>query len=51
VKNRALVVVVLTFTISIVLVDNLLLRAGLVTTAVILVAFLYRIPVAEPALD
>jgi uncharacterized membrane protein YbaN (DUF454 family) len=51
VKNRALVVVALTFTISIVLVDSLLLRVGLVATAMILMAFLYRIPTAEPALD
>ncbi len=51
VKSRALVVVALTFTISIVLVDSLLLRGGLVTTGIILVAFVYRIPVAEPALD
>lgn len=44
VRIRALLLVALTFGISIVLVDDLLLRAGLVATGLVLVAFLYRIP-------
>ena len=47
VKTRALLVVILTFGVSVVLVDSLLLRLGLVATAIILVAFLSRIPVAQ----
>lgn len=49
VKSRALVVVVVTFTVSIVLLDSLLLRIGLVTTGLILATFLYRIPTAYDA--
>ncbi|MEA2025931.1 MAG: YbaN family protein, partial [Chloroflexota bacterium] len=48
VKTRALVVMAITFAISIVLVDSLLLRVGLVGTATILAVFLYRIPTAQP---
>ena len=48
VKTRALMVVAITFAISVVLVDLLLLRAGLVATGVILAIFLYRIPTARP---
>lgn len=44
VKGRALVVVAVTFGISIILVDQLLLRVGLAATAVILLVFLSRIP-------
>jgi uncharacterized membrane protein YbaN (DUF454 family) len=44
VKGRALVVVVLTFGISIALVDQLVLRVGLAVTALVLLAFLSRIP-------
>ncbi len=47
VKIRALVVVAVTFTISVVLVDALAIRLLLVATGVILVAFLYRIPTAQ----
>jgi len=48
VKTRALVVMAITFALSIVLVDNLLLRIGLLGTAIILAVFLYRIPTALP---
>ena len=48
VKTRALVVMAVTFAISIVLVDSLLLRVGLVGTGAILATFLYRIPTAQP---
>jgi uncharacterized membrane protein YbaN (DUF454 family) len=44
VRIRALLLVALTFGVSIALVGDLLLRAGLVATALILAAFLYRIP-------
>lgn len=44
IKGRAVVLVVLTFGISILLVDHWLLRLGLAATAVILVTFLSRIP-------
>jgi len=47
VKTRALMVVAITFAVSIVLVDALLLRVGLVVTGVILSTFLYRIPTAQ----
>jgi len=49
VKERALVMVAITFSISIVVVDVLLLRAGLVVAGVVLATFLYRIPTAEIA--
>ena len=45
VKTRALALVVLTFALSIALVDSLALRAVLVLTGVVLVVFLYRLPV------
>lgn len=45
VRTRALVLVALTFGVSIALVDALVLRGLLVAVGVILVAFLYRIPV------
>jgi hypothetical protein len=44
VKTRALIMVVITFGASLLLVDSLLLRLVLVITAVILLAFLARIP-------
>jgi hypothetical protein len=44
VKPRALVVVVLTFGVSMVLVDQLLLRVLLISVAAILITFLARIP-------
>ncbi len=44
VKGRALVVVVITFGVSILLVDQLVLRVGLAMTALVLLAFLSRIP-------
>jgi uncharacterized membrane protein YbaN (DUF454 family) len=44
VKGRALVLVALTFGVSILLVDQLVLRLGLAATAAILLVFLYRIP-------
>lgn len=47
VKTRALVVVIVTFGVSIVLVDDLLLRLVLVVTAIVLLTFLARIPVAQ----
>jgi hypothetical protein len=40
--------VVITFVISIVLIDSLLLRGLLVIVAAILLTFLYRIPTAQP---
>ncbi len=49
VKTRALVAVVITFGISIVLIDSLLVRIVLVVVAAILLTFLYRIPTAQPA--
>jgi uncharacterized membrane protein YbaN (DUF454 family) len=49
VKERALVAMAVTFTISIVVVDVLLLRAGLVVAAIVLATFLYRIPTAQRA--
>ncbi len=51
VKTRTLVVVVITFAISIALLDSLLLRAGLLGTAVVLLVFLYRIPTARPEVE
>ncbi len=48
VKSRALIVVAITFTVSVILVDALLVRLVLVATGVILAAFLYRIPTAQP---
>lgn len=44
VKTRAILVVAITFGVSLVLVDGLMLRIALVVTAAILVAFLARIP-------
>jgi len=44
VKVRAVAVVVLTFGLSIILVDQALLRVGLLAIAVVLVAFLLRLP-------
>jgi uncharacterized membrane protein YbaN (DUF454 family) len=49
VKERALVMVAITFSISIVVVDVLLLRAGLVVAGIVLATFLYRIPTAQRA--
>lgn len=46
VKPRALAVVAVTFGISILLVDALLLRAGLLGVALVLTVFLYRLPTA-----
>ena len=48
VKTRALAAVVITFVISIVLIDSLILRGALVIVAAILLVFLYRIPTARP---
>ena len=48
VKTRALVVVVITFALSIALVDATALRVVLVLTAIVLVTFHYRLPVARP---
>jgi uncharacterized membrane protein YbaN (DUF454 family) len=48
VKVRALAVVAITFALSVVLVDVLVLRMALVVTAMILATFLYRIPTAQP---
>ena len=47
IKARAMVMVAITFTLSIVLVDEVVLRAGLVMTGIILTVFLYRIPTAQ----
>jgi hypothetical protein len=44
VKTRALVLVVLTFSVSIVMVDAPLLRVGLAAVGLVLALFLYRIP-------
>jgi uncharacterized membrane protein YbaN (DUF454 family) len=44
VRTRALALVALSFGVSIVLADGLLLRAGLVVIALVVCAFLYRIP-------
>lgn len=44
VKTRALIVVAVTFAVSIVLVDALVLRVMLVVTGVVLTVFLSRIP-------
>lgn len=44
VKGRALVVVAITFGVSILLVDQLVLRVGLAVTALVLLTFLSRIP-------
>lgn len=49
VKTRALVAVVITFGLSIVLIDSLAVRIVLVAVAVILLTFLYRIPTAQAA--
>lgn len=48
VKVRALVVVAITFAVSIILVDALVVRLMLLGIAAILAIFLYRIPTAEP---
>ena len=48
VKTRALIVVAITFTISVILVDVLAGRLVLIATGVILATFLYRIPTAQP---
>jgi len=47
-KTRALVLVVVTFAVSIVLIDSLLVRGVLVIIAAILLTFLYRIPATQP---
>jgi hypothetical protein len=44
VKVRAIVIVVVTFAVSIILVDSLLVRALLVVTAAVLTVFLARLP-------
>ncbi len=51
VKTRALVVVAITFTVSVILVDALVVRLVLIAMGAILATFLYRIPTAqkEPA--
>lgn len=46
VKTRALLVVAITFTLSVILVDATVARVVLVVTGVILATFLYRIPTA-----
>ena len=48
VKTRALVMVAVTFTISIILIDAMVVRLVLIATGIILAAFLYRIPTAHP---
>ena len=48
VKMRALAIVAITFGVSIVLIDGVMLRIGLVVIGVVLAAFLYRIPTAQP---
>lgn len=48
VKTRALVAVVVTFGVSVVLIDSLVLRLALVAVAAVLLTFLYRIPTAQP---
>ena len=47
VKRRALVLVALTFAVSIVLVDEWLVRAALLATGVVLIVFLSRIPTSR----
>ena len=47
-KTRALVLVVVTFAVSIVLIDSLFVRGVLVVIAAILLTFLYRIPATQP---
>lgn len=47
VKTRALMVVAVTFTLSVILVDPLAVRFALVATGFILAVFLYRIPTAQ----
>jgi uncharacterized membrane protein YbaN (DUF454 family) len=48
VKARALTAVLVTFAISIVLIDSLAIRFVLVVIAAMLLTFLYRIPTAQP---
>jgi len=47
VKTRALLVVAITFALSLILVDVVALRVVLLVTGLILAAFLYRIPTAQ----
>lgn len=47
VRRRALVLVALTFGVSIVLVDSLALRLALAAVGLIVVSFLYRIPTTD----
>lgn len=49
VKTRALVVVALTFTLSVFIVDVFALRLILIVTGIVLAAFLYRMPTARVA--
>lgn len=49
VKIRALVAVALAFTISIVVIDNMAVRLGLVAVALVLSWFLWRLPEARSA--
>lgn len=49
VKTRALVMVAITFALSIAVVDSPALRIGLVITGVLLATFLYRLPTAQIA--
>lgn len=49
VKTRALVVVAVTFAVSVILVDVLALRLILLVTGTVVATFLYRIPTAQPA--
>lgn len=51
VKVRALVMVVVTFAVSIALIDSLLARLILLSVAAILLTFLYRIPTAPPGAE
>ena len=51
VKVRALVMVVVTFAVSIALIDSLLARVILLAVAAILLTFLYRIPTAPPGAE
>ncbi len=48
VKTRALVMVIITFAVSIILIDSLVVRVVLLVVAAILLTFLYRIPTARP---
>jgi uncharacterized membrane protein YbaN (DUF454 family) len=48
VRTRALLTVAVVFAVSIVLVDALALRLGLTAVGVVLLFFLYRIPIARP---